>query len=123
MLGDAIKYVKELKEQVKLKEEGRKRKSVESAAVFMKDVSDTSLDSCNRNSDEAAAKTNASLPEVKARVLGKNVLMRILCEKDEAMLSNIFREIHNFHLSVINCSFLSFGSSFLAITIIAKVSF
>ncbi|KAL5064145.1 hypothetical protein RYX36_025882 [Vicia faba] len=114
VLCNAIKYVKELKEQVKLLEEQTKKKSVES--MMDEDTSYTS--SCNETS-----KTKLILPEVKTRVSGKNVVIRILCEKDKAVMVNVYREIEKLHLSVINGSSLSFGSSVLAITIIAKVHF
>ncbi|XP_024638889.1 transcription factor bHLH18 [Medicago truncatula] len=126
VLGDAIKYVKELKEQVKMLEE--QSKSVEPVVVVKKlselssdeDVSDTSSNSCNGNSDETS-KTNLSLPEVEASLSGKNVLIRILCEKDKAVMVNVYREIEKLHLLVINASSFSFGSSALAITIIAQM--
>lgn len=114
VLCDAIKYVKELKEQVKLLEEQSKKKSVES--MVDEDISYTS--SCKETS-----KTNMSLPEFKARLSGKNVVIRILCEKDKAVMVNVYREIEKLHLSVIGGSSLPFGSSLLAITIIAKVHF
>ncbi|WJX89384.1 hypothetical protein P8452_71385 [Trifolium repens] len=129
ILGDAIKYVKELKEQVKVLEEQSKRKSVESVVVVKKlsqlsvdeDVSDTSSNSCDENSDETSKTYLSSLPEVEARLSGKNVLIRILCEKDKGVMVNVYREIEKLHLSVINASSFSFGSSVLAITIIARM--
>ncbi|KAJ1428967.1 Myc-type, basic helix-loop-helix [Sesbania bispinosa] len=128
VLGDAIKYLKQLKEQVKQLEEQSKRKSVESV-VFVKkssqvsadeDVSDTSSNSCNGNSDDPS-KINLSLPEVEARVSEKKVLIRILCEKEKALLANIFKEIEKLHLSVINSSSFCFGSSVMVITTIAEM--
>ena len=129
VLGDAIKYVKQLKEQVKVLEEQTKRRGVESV-VFVKksqlsgdeDVSDTSSNSCDGNSDDPS-RTKLSLPEVEASVSEKSVLIRIHCEKQKAMLVNIIREIEKLHLSVINSSALIFGSSVLHITIIAEVHF
>ncbi|GAU24841.1 hypothetical protein TSUD_157560 [Trifolium subterraneum] len=129
VLGDAIKYVKELKEQVKVLEEQSKRKSVESVVVVKKlsqlsvdeDVSDTSSNSCDENSDETSKTYLSSLPEVEARLSGKNVLIRILSEKDKGVMMNVYRELEKLHLSVINASSFSFGSSVLAITIIAQM--
>ncbi|XP_058734913.1 transcription factor bHLH18-like [Vicia villosa] len=112
VLCDAIKYVKELKEQVKLLEEQSKKNSLES----MVDEEFSFTSSCNETS-----KTNMSLPEVKARLSGKNVVIRILCEKNKAVMVNVYREIEKLHLSVIGGSSLSFGSFLLAITIIAKM--
>ncbi|ESW27774.1 hypothetical protein PHAVU_003G231100 [Phaseolus vulgaris] len=131
VLGEAIRYVKELKEKVKVMEEQGKRKSQEPVmrgkksqvcATADEDVSDTSSNSCELgNSDDPSSKTNLSLPEVEARVSKKNVLIRILCEKEKVVLVNIFREIEKLHLSVINSSALSFGSSVLDTTIVAEM--
>ncbi|CAK8562584.1 unnamed protein product [Lathyrus sativus] len=112
VLCDAIKYVKELKEQVRVLEEQCKKKSVE----LMVDEHISYTSSFNETS-----KTNMLLPEVKTRLSGKNVVVRILCEKDKAVMVNVYREIEKLHLSVINASSFSFGSSLLAITIITKV--
>ncbi|KAG5154647.1 hypothetical protein AAZX31_05G103200 [Glycine max] len=131
LLGEAIRYVKQLKEQVKLLEEQSKRKNEESvmfakkSQVFLadEDVSDTSSNSCEfGNSDDPSSKANfLSLPEVEARVSKKNVLIRILCEKEKTVLVNIFREIEKLHLSIIYSSALSFGSSVLDTTIVAEM--
>ena len=133
LLGEAIRYVKQLKEQVKLLEEQSKRKNEESvmfakkSQVFLadEDVSDTSSNSCEfGNSDDPSSKANfLSLPEVEARVSKKNVLIRILCEKEKTVLVNIFREIEKLHLSIIYSSALSFGSSVLDTTIVAEVHY
>ncbi|XP_061366059.1 transcription factor bHLH18-like [Gastrolobium bilobum] len=128
VLGDAIKYVKVLKEQVKQMEEQSKRRSVESVVFVKKSqlsadddvISDTSSNSCDGNSDDPS-KINLSLPEVEARVSEKNVLIRIHCQKEKATLLNIFREIEKLHLSVINNSAFYFGSSVLVVTVIAEM--
>lgn len=129
VLGDAIKHVKELHEQVKQLEEQTKRKSVESVVYVEKshvssceDVSDTSSNSGDGNSYEPS-KSSRSLPEIEARVSEKNVLIRIHCEKQKGLLMNIVKEIENLHLSVINSSALLFGTSIMDITIIAEVQF
>ncbi|KAI4327283.1 hypothetical protein L6164_019763 [Bauhinia variegata] len=123
VLGDAIKYVKQLQEHVKLLEEQTKRRSIESV-VFVKkshlstdeDISDTSSNSCND-----PCKWNRSLPEVEARVSENDVLIRIHCAKQKGLLINILREIDNLNLSVINTSVLPFGTSILDITIVAQM--
>nr|KYP67071.1 Transcription factor bHLH25 [Cajanus cajan] len=128
VLGDAIKHVKELQEQVKLLEEQNKRKRVESMVYVEKsklswdeDVSDTSSNSGDGNS-YGPSKTNASsLPEVEARVSEKHVLIRIHCDKQRGLFMNILKEVENLHLSVMNSSILLFGTSKLDITIVAEM--
>ncbi|XP_057449668.1 transcription factor bHLH18-like [Lotus japonicus] len=123
VLGDAIQHVKQLQEQVKLLEEQSQRKSSESVVYVEKSKSsvvddDVSLSDTSSNSDNS---NNFSLPEVEARVSENKVLIRIHCEKQEGVLMNILKEIHNLNLSVINCSTLLFGTSKLDITIIAEM--
>ncbi|XP_019444973.1 PREDICTED: transcription factor bHLH18-like isoform X2 [Lupinus angustifolius] len=128
VLADAIKHVKELQEQVKVLEDQAKRKRVESVIYVEKskvssseDVSDTSSNSGDGNSDDPSSKTTRSLPEIEARVSEKNVLIRIHCEKQKGILVNILKEIEKLHLSVINSSALPFGTSIMDITIIAEM--
>lgn len=135
VLGDAIKHVKQLQEQVKLLEEQAKRKSIESVVYVEKskssaaeeDVSDdTSSNSGKGNSSCDPSKTtnlSSQMPEVEARVSEKNVLIRIHCENQKGVLMNIIKEIENLHLSVTNSSTLLFGTSKLDITIIAEVQY
>ncbi|KAK7307711.1 hypothetical protein VNO77_41023 [Canavalia gladiata] len=127
VLGDAIRHVKQLQEQVKLLEEQNKRKRVESVVYVEKskfsvdeDVSDTSSNSGDGNSYDPS-KTNGSLPEVEVRVSEKNVMIRIHCEKQKGVLMNILKEMENLHLSVVNSSVLLFGTSKLDITIVAEM--
>ncbi|XP_061371591.1 transcription factor bHLH18-like [Gastrolobium bilobum] len=127
VLGDAIKHVKQLQEQVKLLEEQTKRKRVESVVYVEKswlsadeDVSDTSSNSGDGNSYDPS-KINRSLPEVEARVSEKNVLIRIHCEKQKGLFMNILKEIENLRLSVINSNILLFGTSIVDITITAEM--
>ena len=130
VLGDAIKHVKQLQEQVKLLEEKNKRKRVVESVVYVKksklsaaeEVFNTFSNSGDGNSyDISETKTNESFPEVEARVLEKHVLIRIHCGKQKGLFINILKDIENLHLSVINSSILLFGTSKLDITIVAEV--
>lgn len=114
VLGDAIKYLKQLQEKVKILEEQTRRKDIESV-VFVKkshvfpDGNDTS-----KEEDEP-------LPEIEARICDKNVLIRIHCEKKKDIIEKTIAEIENLHLTIVNSSVMSFGSLALDITIIAQV--
>ncbi|XP_057457233.1 transcription factor bHLH18-like [Lotus japonicus] len=122
VLGDAIQYMKQLQEQVKLQEEQIKRKSAESVVYVEKSESSVVDDDVsNTSSNSGTANNNVSQPEVEARVSENKVLIRIHCDKQEGVLMNILKEIDNLHLSVINSSALLFGTSKLDITIIAEM--
>ncbi|KAF3439135.1 hypothetical protein FNV43_RR17410 [Rhamnella rubrinervis] len=132
VLGDAIKYLKELQERVQLLEEQAKKRTVESV-VFVKksqlissttgtDVDDSS--SCDENSDQGSSdhdQDHQSLPEIEAKVSEKDVLIRIHCKKQKGVMMKILTLIEKLQLSIINTSVLQFGNSTLDITIIAQM--
>ncbi|XP_022972484.1 transcription factor bHLH25-like [Cucurbita maxima] len=104
VLGDAIKYLKQLQEKVKILEEQTRRKDIESV-VF--------INTSNEDDD--------ALPEIEARLCDKNVLIRIHCEKKKDVIENTVAEIEKLHLTIVNSSVMSFGSLALDITIIAQM--
>lgn len=123
VLGDAIKYMKQLQEKVKTLEEQNRKKNMESV-VFVK-KSQIFADEDNSSSDEnvSGGPVNEPLPEIEARVCDKNVLIRIHCEKRKGILEKTIAEVEKFHLTVINTSCMTFGSASLDVTIIAQVLF
>ncbi|KAI4299210.1 hypothetical protein L6164_032690 [Bauhinia variegata] len=120
VLGDAIKYLKQLKEKVKvLEEEQTRAKSMQSVVIVKKcqlvgDVDDSYSDSSGPLIDEP-------LPEIEARYCDRNVLIRIHCEKKKEVVEKTMTEIEKLHLIVTNSSIMTFGSSALDITIIAQM--
>ncbi|GAB4848843.1 hypothetical protein Ancab_003637 [Ancistrocladus abbreviatus] len=121
VLADAIKYLKQLQEQVKTLEDQTKKRALESVVLVKKsrislieDDAASSEENSKRNSDDM-------LPEIEARVSDKSVLIRIHCEKQQGLLAKILCEIEKLHLTVINSSALKFGNCDLVITIIAQM--
>ncbi|MED6167686.1 hypothetical protein PIB30_005314 [Stylosanthes scabra] len=130
VLGDAIKYVKQLQDQVKILENERKRKNAE-CAVYVVEKSevcgeeDVSSDTSSNNSSGGVGDGNSVsrsvLPEVEARVSQKNVLIRIHTEQHKGLLMHILTLIEKLHLSVLNTTSLPFGTSIVDITITAEM--
>lgn len=127
VLGDAIKYVKQLQERVSILEEQTKKRTVESV-VFVKrsqvSADDQDSSSCDQNFEGRSHEQDdhQALPEIEARVSEKDVLIRIHCEKQKGAVVKILSEIEKLdHLSVVNSSVLPFGNSTLDIAIIAQV--
>ncbi|KAK4492322.1 hypothetical protein RD792_003125, partial [Penstemon davidsonii] len=120
VLGDAIEYMKQLQDKVKiLEEKTKKRNNMESSVFPVKKhdelvYSDESIDSITN------PVITEQIPEIEARSCHENVLVRIHCEKREGVLEKTFAEIEKFNLSVVKRSVLTFGDSFLNITFIAK---
>ncbi|KAG5089720.1 hypothetical protein AAZX31_01G184700 [Glycine max] len=118
VLGDAIKYVKELQERMRMLEEEDKNRDVESVVMVKKQRLSCCDDGSASHEDE---ENSERLPRVEARVLEKDVLLRIHCQKQKGLLLNILVEIQNLHLFVVNSSVLPFGDSVLDITIVAQM--
>lgn len=79
-------------------------------------------DGSNIYSDEYSCGTSDNtLPEVKAKVLQKDVLVIVHCEEQNGILLKILTYLENLHLSVVNSRVLNFGKSILDITIVAKM--
>lgn len=121
VLGDAIKYLKQLQEKVKTLEEQTRKKTMESV-VFVK-KSQLFAEGENSSSDENSSNVplNEALPEIEARICDKNVLIRVHCEKRKGVFEKTVAEIEKLHLTIINSSVMTFGNSALDVTIIAQV--
>ncbi|KAI7755245.1 hypothetical protein M8C21_017004 [Ambrosia artemisiifolia] len=105
VLGDAIKYLKSLQEKVKTLEE-----EVTKANVFV--GKSTHYDEGGRT----------LLPEVEARFWGKDVLIRVHCEKKKrSIVEETLALIQKHHLSVINTTAMAFATSALDITVVAQM--
>ena len=123
VLGDAIKYLKQLQEKVHTLEEQTKRKTIESVVIVNK--SRIYVDEGDGNSPSDVSKGpiihETTLPELEARFCDKHVLIRIHCKKNKGVLEKTVAEVEKLHLSVTNSSVLAFGTSALDVTIIAQV--
>ncbi|CAL0335263.1 unnamed protein product [Lupinus luteus] len=115
ILDKASNYVKELQERVRKLEQ-----QVGSQSCKNNETSS----SIEVNSDyygEPNDDNNNHLPEVRVRVLHKEVLIIIHCEKQKSIMLQILSHLENLHLSMVNNSVLPFGKSALDITIIAQM--
>ncbi|KAF7803807.1 transcription factor bHLH25-like [Senna tora] len=121
VLGDAIKYLKQLQEKVKvLEEEQTRRKTVESVVIVKKSQlfgDDEGGHSCS----DSGGPIDEALPEIEARFCERNVLIRIHCEKRTGVVEKTMSEIEKLPLIVNGSSVMTFGTSALDITIIAQM--
>ncbi|XVF15351.1 hypothetical protein REPUB_Repub09cG0144600 [Reevesia pubescens] len=120
ILGDSIKYLKQLQERVKTLEEQVAKRTVESV-IFVKKTQIYADDETSSSDENFDSKSNKPFPEIEARVSDKDVLIRIHCEKNKGCISNIINEVENLHLSVLNSNVLPFGQATLDITIVAQM--
>ncbi|GLT44215.1 hypothetical protein SLA2020_181260 [Shorea laevis] len=123
ILADAIKYVKQLQERVKILEEQAAKKTVESA-IFVKKIkiyAEDESSSSDENFNNRQVNHSTSLPEIETRISERDVLIRIHCEKNKGCLVNVLNEIERLNLSVVSSNVLPFGRASLNITIAAKM--
>ncbi|CAL1381001.1 unnamed protein product [Linum trigynum] len=129
VLGDAIKYLKQLQERVQTLEEQASRKTMESVVyvnksrVYNLDDDESSSTDENCCSDDNGSSNQSQLPEIEARVSGKDVMIRIHCEKQKGSLPRLLGEVEKLNLSVVNSNVLPFGSSILDITVVAQMDY
>ncbi|KAL5713230.1 hypothetical protein ACHQM5_015330 [Ranunculus cassubicifolius] len=107
ILESSILYTKQLQERLKELEEQVSEKTIESA-VYVK-RSQTHEDS-------------GSFPEIAAKVSGRNVLIRIHCEKHKGILMKMIMETEKLNLCVVSSSLIPLGSSTMDITIMAEMN-
>ncbi|URD93612.1 hypothetical protein MUK42_01486 [Musa troglodytarum] len=120
VLSDAIKYLKQLQENVKALEDQVAKRNVESAVLVKKYqlCADDDSSSCTENFNER--QSGESLPEIEARVCEKTILIRIHCENRKGVLVKALCEIEKLHLSVTNTSVMPFAGSSLDITVMTQ---
>lgn len=120
VLGEAIRYLKQMEEKVSvLEEEQKRKKTVESVVIVKK--SQLSMNEAEDRADTNNSTYDETLPEIEARFCERSVLIRLHCLKSQGVIEKIMSEIEKLHLKVINSSSLTFGNFTLDITIIAQV--
>ncbi|KAM7520337.1 hypothetical protein LguiB_019299 [Lonicera macranthoides] len=122
VLGDAIKYLKQLQERVKILEEQATKQTMESVVLVKKSqllIEDEG--SSDENPVDGGGGPDEPLPEIEARVCDKSILIRIHCEKHKGVLVKILSEIEKMNLAIVNTSVAPFGTLALDITIIAEM--
>nr|XP_027103298.1 transcription factor bHLH18-like [Coffea arabica] len=113
VLGDAITYLKHLKERVKTLEEQATKQKMQSVVLVKK--SQLVVE------DEGSSDEQRPLPEIEAKLCDKKVLLRVHCENHRGVLVKVLSEIEKLNLAVSNTSVAPFGSLALDITIIAEM--
>ncbi|KAK7389501.1 hypothetical protein VNO78_24602 [Psophocarpus tetragonolobus] len=111
VLGEAINYMRQLEQRIAVLEKGNdNNKSIKSVMV-------TKSGLCS-----ASASCNEVIPEVEARGLDKDVLIRIYCHKRKGIMLKLLALLKDVHLSIASTSVLPFGNSILSIIIIAQMT-
>ncbi|KAL9304545.1 hypothetical protein ACSQ67_021808 [Phaseolus vulgaris] len=111
ILGEAIKYMRQLQQRIAVLEKAsnNNNNSVKSLIITKSHLCSTS---CEQNSNI----------EVEARGLENEVLIRIYCEQRKDIMLNLITLLKDLHLSVTTSTLLPFGNSLLNIIIVAQMS-
>lgn len=120
VLEGAMKYMKQLQEQLKQLQDQTKTKTMESVVLLKKSKLSVD-DECTSSDENFDGLPGSPLPEIEARTTDKDVLIRIHCKNQQGVGIKILSEIENLHLSVVNSSVLVFGNSTLDVTVIAQM--
>ncbi|MBA0601739.1 hypothetical protein Gorai_004907 [Gossypium raimondii] len=94
VLGDAVKYIKQLQEKVKTPEEQARQKPMEYVACVKKHqlLIDSNGDFSSWD-EHFSAPFDEPLPEIEARCCDQSVLISIHCEKKKGFLEKIISGI------------------------------
>jgi hypothetical protein len=118
VLGDAIKYVKSLQDKIKNLEENCPKKIVRTMAVVKKEKNTRDID----DTHEVIEDDNSNAPEIEARMVDKNVLVKLHCEKRKGIVVKALAALETLHLTVVNAYVLSFTSTSFDLTVTCQVS-
>ncbi|KAJ4755716.1 basic helix-loop-helix (bHLH) DNA-binding superfamily protein [Rhynchospora pubera] len=127
VLGDAIKYLKELQDKVQDLEAQAIKKTVESAVIVKKsqlasdddDEADNNS-SCDENFNNQGS-LSKGLPEIEAKMSERTVLIKVHCENRKGALVKVLAQIEALGLSITSTNVMPFASSSLDITAMAQV--
>nr|XP_009398315.1 PREDICTED: transcription factor bHLH18-like [Musa acuminata subsp. malaccensis]XP_018680476.1 PREDICTED: transcription factor bHLH18-like [Musa acuminata subsp. malaccensis] len=122
ILGDAVRYLKELQGRVKALEDQNMERTVESVVLVTKaqlSADDDGGSSSDENFD--GQPWQKPFPEIEAKVSGKMVLVRIHCENRKGVLVKILSEIEHLNLTITNTNVMPFLGSSINITVTAQI--
>nr|QXF29983.1 bHLH18-like protein [Eleocharis dulcis] len=123
VLGDAIKYLKQLQDKVQDLEAQSTKRTVESAVIIKKSQfhSDDAENNSSSNENYNQGSISKGLPEIEAKMSEQTVLIKIHCEKRKGALVKILAEIEALGLSITSTNVMPFASSCIDITVMAQV--
>lgn len=117
VLGDAIKYVKQLQERLKTLEVQAPKTVSMAVQKSGRDVAGLTMDSdLEKDNSESFQQ-----PDIEVRMVDKNVLIRVHCEKRKGILVKSLGELEKLQLSVVNANILLFTETTLDLTLTAQV--
>ncbi|KAI5439523.1 hypothetical protein KIW84_025067 [Lathyrus oleraceus] len=124
VLGDAIKYMKQLQTRLHtLEAQAEEDNKKTGSAIQVKRSVVFSTDN-NHDDDDDSNSNNQTLPEIEVRVSRKDVLIKIQCDKHNgrASTSTVLGKLETLNLTVQSSNLLPFGNNIVDLTIVAKMN-
>lgn len=123
VLGDAIKYMKQLQTRLHTLEAQAEDNKKTGSAIQVKRSVIFSTDN-NHDDDDDSNSNNQTLPEIEVRVSRKDVLIKIQCDKHNgrASTSTVLGKLETLNLTVQSSNLLPFGNNIVDLTIVAKMN-
>ncbi|CAN6240157.1 unnamed protein product [Urochloa humidicola] len=120
ILGDAVRYVKELQEKLRALEADGSNGGRRSLVVLAKKprVATPDDEDAVLPAYDSAANDNA---EIDAEISGDNVMVRIRCKDAKGVIVRLLTEVEGLHLSIVDTNVMPFVACTLVINIMAKV--
>ncbi|KAL4577551.1 hypothetical protein LXL04_013660 [Taraxacum kok-saghyz] len=128
VLEDASNYIIQLQTRVKeLEERSVKGKDImrESVVSFRRSmfcVNPGDQASCSDETYKDLPSSSTYDPEIKARISGRNILLRIYCGEHSSIMMKTLIEMERLHITHICCSVLPLSNTAHVITITAKMN-
>ncbi|KAJ8451760.1 hypothetical protein Cgig2_007243 [Carnegiea gigantea] len=139
VLGEAARYMKHLQErirtleEIKLKQQNRRSVVLKKTCLSMDDIEDQDY---NEDANSSSSSSNqdrkrshsfhdegATLPDIQIKVMNKEVLLIIHCEKQLGLPGTILNEMGKLHFCVTNSNSMPFGDHDLILTLTAQLEF
>ncbi|XP_072951900.1 transcription factor bHLH25-like isoform X1 [Typha angustifolia] len=118
ILGDAVRYVKELKERAKSLEVQKPTTTTIESVILS---NDSIVSHSNASSEMYMHPLRKPLLEIEAKISEKNILVRIHCENIKGVLVKVLSEIEEVGLTVTSTNLMPFSDHSTMITVTAEI--
>lgn len=113
LLGDAIDHMKELQERVRILEE-----EINTTSNSLDPKETTFVADQDHRSD---ASTRRPVQEIKVKFSKANILIKLLCDKDDGLIQRLLGEMGKLHVTVSDFRVIPFVTNTVDITILAEM--
>ncbi|PIN10070.1 hypothetical protein CDL12_17347 [Handroanthus impetiginosus] len=118
ILGDAISYLKHLRERVEVLEVKAAEQTMDSIVVKKSQII---VDEEGSSDERSVSSDEKEMPEIEVRLTNNSILLRVHCSKQKGVLANLLSKVESLDMVVVNTNVTPFGTSALDVTITAEM--